>query len=81
MGRTLNAITTRRVKLKRKGELMPDQRTTAERLKAGRSVWTLADVTERDSKSVSPLVSCFCVNPKTESAFEVGCARGGELFA
>jgi hypothetical protein len=39
-GRTMPSIIARRVKLKRKGELIADWRTSAERVKVGRSVWT-----------------------------------------
>ena len=39
-GRTMSSIIARRVEMKRRGELIADQRTCAERLKVGRSVWT-----------------------------------------
>ena len=39
-GRSLNSIQKRRWKLKHRGASFPDYRHTAERLKAGRSVWT-----------------------------------------
>jgi len=39
-GRSVSAIIARRVRLRRNGEPLPDHRTSAERLKLGRSVWT-----------------------------------------